>query len=281
MIREFFYKYYIDPIRTGQAYTVVDTLTYAIILIIAVYLLYRWMKRYSIPVDRDLVLATLPFIVFGGLMRVVEDTGVIASDWRFLLITPIIFFFIFFIAFTVLITAWVLSRRGLVGNPYKAYGLVGVLLVLLTAGYLAYLGSTRFHLDLSVLVVILSLTVITAALVYAFLRYGLKWTYAADPLYLALIFGHMLDASATSYGIDIHPMAYVEQHVVGSNLIALTGTAFSMFPLKLIVLVPGIYILQMYRKEGSSDLFHLIVLAMITVGLAPGVRDMVRMVLYV
>ncbi len=281
MIREFFYKYYIDPIRTGQAYTVVDTLTYAIILIIAVYLLYRWMKRYSIPVDRDLVLATLPFIVFGGLMRVVEDTGVITSDWRFLLITPVIFFFIFFIAFTVLITAWVLSRRGLVGNPYMAYGLVGVLLVLLTAGYLAYLGSTRFHLDPGVLVVILSLAVITTALVYAFLRYGLKWTYAADPLYLALIFGHMLDASATSYGIDIHPMAYVEQHVVGSNLIALTGTAFSMFPLKLIVLVPGIYILQMYRKEGSSDLFHLIVLAMITVGLAPGVRDMVRMVLYV
>lgn len=281
MIREFFYKYYIDPIRTGQAYTVVDTLTYAIILIIAVYLLYRWMKKHSIPVDRDLVLATLPFIVFGGLMRVVEDTGVITSDWRFLLITPVIFFVIFFIAFAVLITAWVLSGRGLVGNAYKAYGLVGVVLVLITAGYLAYLGVTRFHLDLGVLAVILSLAVITTALVFVLIRYGLKWTYAADPLYLSLIFGHMLDASATSYGIDIHPMAYVEQHVVGSNLIALTGTAFSMFPLKLIVLVPGIYILQMYRKDGSSDLFHLIVLAMITVGLAPGVRDMVRMVLYV
>jgi uncharacterized membrane protein len=281
MIREFFYKYYIDPIRTGQAYTVVDTLTYAIILIIAVYLLYRWMKKHSIPVDRDLVLATLPFIVFGGLMRVVEDTGVITSDWRFLLITPIIFFVIFFIAFAVLITAWVLSRRGLFGNPYKVYGLVGVVLALVTAGYLAYLGATRFHLDLGVLAVILSLAVITTALVYLLIRYGLKWAYAADPLYLSLIFGHMLDASATSYGIDIHPLAYVEQHVVGSNLIALTGTAFSMFPLKLIVLVPGIYILQMYRKDGSSDLFHLIVLAMITVGLAPGVRDMVRMVLYV
>ncbi len=41
MIREFLYKYYIDPIRYGEAYTLVDTLTYALILIAAVYLVYR------------------------------------------------------------------------------------------------------------------------------------------------------------------------------------------------------------------------------------------------
>jgi uncharacterized membrane protein len=54
-----------------------------------------------------------------------------------------------------------------------------------------------------------------------------------------------------------------------------------MFPLKLAVLFPGIWILQRYRDEGPAILWHLIVLAMITVGLAPGIRDMVRMVLYV
>jgi uncharacterized membrane protein len=113
------------------------------------------------------------------------------------------------------------------------------------------------------------------------MRYLLKWEYASDPLYLALIFGQLLDASATSYGIDIHPLHYMEVHVVGSNLIALTGTAFVMYPLKLLVLFPGIYILQRFRNEGAPVLWHLIVLAMITVGLAPGVRDMVRMVLYV
>lgn len=281
MIREFIYKYYIDPVRNGQAYTVVDTLTYAVILIIAVYLLYRWMKKQAIPVNRTLVLATLPYIVLGGLLRVVEDTGVITSDWRFLLITPVIFFVVFFIAFIVLISAWLLCRYGVIPDAFRAYGMAGIVLAVVTAGYLVFLGCTRFHLDLGILVVILSLASLTTAAVYLALRYGLKWQYVSDPLYLSLVFGHMLDASATSFGIDLHPLAYVEQHVVGSNLIALTGTAFSMFPLKLVVLVPGIYILEMYRKEGSSDLFHLIVLAMITVGLAPGVRDMVRMVLYV
>jgi uncharacterized membrane protein len=123
--------------------------------------------------------------------------------------------------------------------------------------------------------------VATSAAVYAAMRYLLRWKYAVDPLYLSLIFGQMLDASATSFGIDLHPLSYMEVHVVGSNLIALTGTAFVMFPLKLVVLFPAVWLLQHYRDDAPQVLWHLILLAMITVGLAPGVRDMVRMILYV
>jgi uncharacterized membrane protein len=36
-----------------------------------------------------------------------------------------------------------------------------------------------------------------------------------------------------------------------------------------------------YGLDGNPALWHLILLAMIMVGLAPGIRDMVRMVLYV
>lgn len=112
--------------------------------------------------------------------------------------------------------------------------------------------------------------------------YILKWEYVTDPLYLTLLFGQLLDASATSYGIDLHPsVKYIEQHVVGSFLIDWTGTAFVMFPLKLLVLFPAIYIMEQYRKEANPAFWHLVLLAMITVGLAPGIRDMMRMVLYV
>ena len=114
------------------------------------------------------------------------------------------------------------------------------------------------------------------------MRYVLKWQYINDPLYIALLFGQLLDASATSYGIDLHPgIHYIEQHVVGSGLIQMTGTAFVMFPLKLVVLFPAIYIMQLYRKEANPVFWHLVLLAMIVVGMAPGIRDMVRMVLYV
>jgi uncharacterized membrane protein len=39
--------------------------------------------------------------------------------------------------------------------------------------------------------------------------------------------------------------------------------------------------MELYRKEANMAFWHLVLLAMIVVGLAPGIRDMMRMVLYV
>jgi uncharacterized membrane protein len=281
MIREFLYKYYIDPIRYGEAYTLVDTLTYALILIAAVYLVYRGLRRYGIAVDEELVLATLPFVVLGGLLRVVEDTGMIVSDLRFLLITPLIFFTIFAIAGVALFAGKLAENAGLVARYSRFYGGAGVVTCLLATAALVWFGLTETTIALDVLAAILALASVTSLALWGFLVYVLKWDYASNILYKLLIFGHMLDASATSYGIDIHPVHYVEQHVVGAALIDATGTAFSMFLLKLAVLVPAVYVLEMYRREGSPGLWHLILLAMIVVGMAPGIRDLVRMVLYV
>ncbi|KDE56506.1 DUF63 family protein [Methanoculleus sp. MH98A] len=281
MIREFLYKYYIDPIRYGEAYTLVDTLTYALILIAAVYLVYRGLRRYGIAVDDELVLATLPFVVLGGLLRVVEDTGMITSDFRFLLITPLIFFVIFAVAAIALFAGKLAENAGLVSRYSRLYGGAGVGACIVAAIALVWFGLTEATIALDVLAAILALASVTSLALWAFLVYVLKWDYASNILYKLLIFGHMLDASATSYGIDIHPVGYVEQHVVGAALIDATGTAFSMFLLKVAVLVPAVYVLEMYRREGDPGLWHLILLAMIVVGMAPGIRDLGRMVLYV
>jgi uncharacterized membrane protein len=281
MVREFIYKYYIDPIRSGEAYTLVDTLTYALILIIAVYLVYRGLRRSQIAIDDGLVLATLPYVVLGGLLRVVEDTGMITSDLRFLLITPLIFFVIFFYAVAFLFAGKILEDAGVVRRYTHIYAGGGIAACIAAGAALTYFGLTETTIAVDVLVTILAMASVTSLVLWALLVYGLKWTYASNILYKLLIFGHLLDASATSYGIDLHPLHYVEQHVVGANLIELTGTAFSMFLLKIAVIVPAIYILERYREEGNPDLWHLILLAMIVVGMAPGIRDLVRMVLYV
>jgi uncharacterized membrane protein len=280
VIREFIYKYYIDPIRYGQAYTIVDTLTYAIILIIALYGIYRFLRSAGIPVDRRFVLATLPYVVLGGLARVVQDTGMIQSDLQFLLVTPLIYILLFIITVIALFFSVLLQKYGVIKDYIPLYALIGTVGCILTAGVLVSYGLSH-QIVPAVVGIIIGLALVASGLTYGTMRYLLRWKYVADPLYIALIFGQMLDASATYYGIDLHPLVYVEQHVVGSGLIALTGTAFVMYPLKLLVLFPGIYILERFRNEGSSDLWHLILLAMITVGLAPGVRDMVRMMLYV
>ncbi len=281
MMWDFIYKYYVGPTLNGEPYTIVDTLTYAIILILAVYLVYRWLKKTGIDIDQEFIVSTIPFVILGGLMRVVEDTGIIPRPWNVILVTPIIFFVVFFITITILVTARTLEKKGLVPSYTKVYAAGGLCACIITAAVLTYFGITETRIALDVLATILMMAAVSSATVWGLLRYGLKWTFTENILYKLLIFGHMLDASATSFGIELHELTYVEVHVVGSHLIEATGTAFSMFALKLVVIIPAIYVLEMYRKEGNSQLWHLIILAMIVVGMAPGIRDMVRMILYV
>jgi uncharacterized membrane protein len=288
MISDFFYKYYIDPIKYGQAYNVVDTLTYAIILVIGVYLLYRWMSSATymadigFKFDQKFILATVPYVILGGLVRVIEDTGMITSDWKYLLITPLIYFTLFFFTISMMFLSRYLTLKGITENFITFYASAGTLAVVVASFVLLAWSQTHNGVDLFILAIIPLMAVTATVIVWVVMRYVLAWTYASDPLYLTLLFGQLLDASATSYGIDFHPhIQYVEQHVVGSALIGMTGTAFVMFPLKLLVLFPAVYVMQIYRKEASPAFWHLVLLAMIVVGFAPGVRDMVRMVLYV
>jgi uncharacterized membrane protein len=288
MVSDFIYKYYIDPITQGQSYNIVDTLTYALILVAAVYLLYRWLSTSTwlsdsgIKIDSAFVLATVPYIILGGVLRVIEDTGMITGSWKFLLITPLIYFTLFFfVVGMIAISRW-LVIAGITKQFTTFYAGAGIFTLIISCLVLVAWSTTHHGIDLFILVIIPLMALVATTVVWAFMRYVLKWTYVADPLYLTLLFGQLLDASATSYGIDLHPsVQYVEQHVVGSALIGATGTAFVMFPLKLIVLFPAIYVMEMYRKEANPAFWHLVLLAMIVVGFAPGVRDMVRMVLYV
>lgn len=288
MISDFIYKYYIDPIKTGQAYNVVDTLTYAIILVLCVFLLYRWMSSSTylaesgFSFDRNFILATVPYVILGGLLRVIEDTGMIASDWKYLLITPLIYFTLFFFVIGVMFISRYLTLKGITANFIQFYAFAGVMAMIVTSLILLAFGMTHNGVDLFILAIIPLMGITATVIVWAVMKYALGWTYVNDPVYLTLLFGQLLDASATSYGIDLHPsVQYVEQHVVGSFLIDLTGTAFIMFPLKLLVLFPAVYVMQLYRREANPAFWHLVLLAMIVVGFAPGVRDMVRMVLYV
>jgi len=76
MIGDFIEKYYIDPIRYGQPYNVVDTTTYALVLILAIYIIYRWLSRSrTVRIDRDFVLATLPYLVMGGSSASLKTRG--------------------------------------------------------------------------------------------------------------------------------------------------------------------------------------------------------------
>jgi uncharacterized membrane protein len=267
MISEFIYKYYIDPIRLGQPYNVVDTLTYAIILVAGVYLLYRWMSQSTwlsdigFKIDTTFILATLPYVVLGGVLRVVQDTGMVKGDLQFLLVTPLIYFVLFFYTIGMLFLSRYMTLQGCTKNILSLYTFAGILSVITVSLVLLAWGINNSTVDVGIFCIIMVMALATTVAVWACVRYLFSWKYASEPLYLTLIFGHMLDASATSFGIDLHPaLHYIEQHVVGSTLIDLTGTAFVMYPLKLLVIFPAIYIMELYRKEANQAFWYLVML---------------------
>ena len=99
----FVQKYYIDPIIYDTGYNPVDTITWAIILGLFIIGLIKLLSRWDILMDERLLLSTLPYVLAGSSLRVIEDANLVAAPWRYLLITPLIFFLVFLITAACLI----------------------------------------------------------------------------------------------------------------------------------------------------------------------------------
>ena len=106
----------------------------------------------------------------------------------------------------------------------------------------------------------------------------------ANPLVLAFTFGQLCDGLATWMGIDF--FGYSEKHVVSSQIIewgaAITGDAgaWLFFLTKALLTTILIWVFTEIRVEHRNrHLRLLIVLALLIVGLAPGLRDLGRLML--
>ena len=111
-----------------------------------------------------------------------------------------------------------------------------------------------------------------------------RWALLADPLVLAFTFGQLCDGLATWVGIDF--FNYSEKHVVSSQIIEwgqeITGSmgAWLFFLVKAALTGLLIWVFTQVRVEHRQrHLRVLIVLALLVVGLAPGLRDLGRLML--
>lgn len=263
----FVHRYYIDPIIYDTSYNPVDTITWAIILGLVVLGLIKLLGRLKISIDDKLVLFTLPYILAGSSLRVIEDADLVAAPWRYLLITPLIFFLVFFVT-----VACLLLTRWIWGEKYHAwYAAIGFAWTIFNLAMLSTLGFKEGWVIAAVFLLGSSL-----ASVFLIMRGRLSAiNFLRDRFNMIIIYAHMLDASSTYFGVDW--FGYYEKHVVPTFLINLAGTAAIMFPLKLAVLLPALYMIDRSLQEPS--LKNLTKLTLITLGLAPAVRNTLRLAL--
>ena len=112
----------------------------------------------------------------------------------------------------------------------------------------------------------------------------------ASPMVLAMVYGQLCDGFATMVGIDF--FGYGEKHVVSNQVIVYGGKINSMLGINfgegawLFVLVKALLItaitmmfIEMKVEKRQRHVRILIVLAVLIVGLAPGLRDIGRLML--
>src|SRR3989338_8041275 len=86
LMEDFLYTNYIAPILDKTGYNPINTLTYALIALISLYIIRALFKKYNITVDRNFVYSVVPFVLFGSTLRVVTDS---IDAGTFKAITPI------------------------------------------------------------------------------------------------------------------------------------------------------------------------------------------------
>ncbi|HML26371.1 MAG TPA: DUF63 family protein, partial [Methanomethylovorans sp.] len=107
----FINTYYIDPILHDEGYNIVNTLTWAIILGLCIFAVVKLLKKLDIQADNRFIASIVPFVLAGSSMRVLEDAGAIQQPFSFFLITPIIYFVVFFITLGCLVIAKAISEK--------------------------------------------------------------------------------------------------------------------------------------------------------------------------
>jgi len=276
-ISQFINTYYLDPIRGDEGYNLVNTITWAVVLGICIFGVFRLLKKMDIKINPSFILSILPFVLAGSSLRVLEDSpaDIFHPPYSYVLITPNIYFLVFGITIACLWLSIRLQKAGLVKDYHPIFASFGLAWFLINIGVLLHFEN--------IVVAYVPVFVIGAGtgLTFAFylIARRLKSTIFTDPLNLSILLAHMMDASSTYIGID--KLGYFEKHVLPSYLIKLTGTALVMYPLKLIIFVGVLYLLdtQFEKDEESNNLKMLIKMVILVLGLSPATRNTIRMML--
>jgi len=267
----FIQDYFIQPILKDSGYNPLNTLFYAILAIIILYGFYKLAKYLKLKVDFKLFLATIPFIIFGAMMRSFVDHNYFTMTrfLQFLLISPGIWLLsvsLFMLAFGVSY----LSYKKYNLDMWKMTSLFGSLAILFGIG-LVY-SKLAFNQWFGVGVV-LSIFIGLCIAIYLVGKHYKIHAFIA-PLGFATIASQSWDAVNTSTILSIYGGS--EKHFVPRWIIANFGP-WSFLLVKLAILLPAVYLI--YKHVEDKLLRNTFLIGIAIFGLGQGSRNFISMLL--
>ena len=286
-------------------YTLVSEVGYMAILLIALSGVVFLMRRLDVGRERRFFYALIPFVFFGGALRVVEDANdtpgvadaLISYPLNTLFISPVIYFTVFFITVAAIVVAVVLARRGAVDDLHRPLAVLGTAVLGLTLLYLVFLAATgrnavTFYPQV-IVVMLVGATAVTAVTWTLIERYAPQINDGTGQIGLVVLWGHAVDGVANVVGLDwmtalgagrnLVPKHPVNQFVVDftastlpPSILAVTGDAWPFLLVKLVAATFVIWVFEEGVFEESPRYTMLLLVAVLAVGLGPGTRDMLR-----
>ena len=285
-----------DEIFSHCGYNELNTAVFAIIAVVMVFALYRIISR-SFRIDRNFFSLVIALVIFGTSMRVITDSlessavlSIIKSfdgltngfyNYNIHTVSPGIYFTVTIVLLVLLL---ITSRLGYRISLPVSYALAAIHLIPL-------LLSIKFIIFLPMVILLAGIpTLLAYAILSRFFdqkeitkKTGLPWF-----LLLLPIFAHALDGGATFLAIDVSQhmgLSYGEQHVLAGAI----GSSFGYFTFYLVKILISFaavaYLLNSFfgskaREENPNlDEFSFFILVFSIPGLAPGLRDILRLMI--
>ncbi len=261
VLEEIINTYFIYPLvnRTNE-YNPVNTVTYAVIFFLATYLSYGKILKNRVKIDYKFAAVLISFTIFAASMHVLDDMKIISS---ILLVTPLIQV-VMYASFLVLLSASLIIQKLANIEYWKTL----LFITSVPSVLIITLILSRAQNIAGLFYILLSFAA-SAAILY-FIHKKFPKTLSKENM--AVLSAHMLDASSTFVSISF--FGYREQHFLPTALIQLFGPAV-MFPLKILVIS---FVLYAFDKEiKNRDLESIFKMTVLILGLAPGLRDALRL----
>jgi uncharacterized membrane protein len=117
-----------------EGYTLISEITYGILLVGALYGLYKLLKKLDITIDWYFCLALLPYILFGPVTRVLEDTTYFTIPSVYWFISPLIY-----VQTTVYVLVFLLLGYFLIKKAYSSWKTFCILISIFISIDIVYL----------------------------------------------------------------------------------------------------------------------------------------------
>ncbi|MEM4368349.1 MAG: DUF63 family protein, partial [Candidatus Anstonellales archaeon] len=236
-------------------YNLVNTFTYSFIFILISLLTFKILKKFKIKIDIKLVIAILPFIFSFIILRVLKDADILKS---YIFVTPNIWFLSFFCIMISLFLFIFFEKKTQIPY-YKSMFITGFII------FSFLLGTIQIKNIFAVFYIIPF--VIFLVLILLIIR---------DSLENKIILGvQTFDSIVTA--VSIKWFGYEEQHVLPRFIIEKTGTPFSFILVKFFVIYFSLKVLD----KQDAELNNFIKILIGIVGVATGMRDLLRLLWFV